>query len=90
MIPLGAPESSRLRQGNRWRVGWGVVPRGEVGHILAFVGKSLGVVPDAAFSVIVTMLMLTTLITPPILGFLLRDRPRAGMTEGKTLPRTSN
>jgi Kef-type K+ transport system membrane component KefB len=61
---------------NRWLIGWGMVPRGEVGLIFAFVGKSLGVVTDALFSVIVIMVMITTLITPPVLAFLLRSRDR--------------
>ena len=59
---------------NKWLVGWGMVPRGEVGLIFAFVGKSLGVVNDEAFSVIVMMVMLTTMITPPVLSFMLRTR----------------
>ncbi|HYH42104.1 MAG TPA: cation:proton antiporter [Burkholderiales bacterium] len=62
---------------NRWVVGWGMVPRGEVGLIFAFVGKSLGVVNDAAFSVIVVMVMLTTLVTPPVLAYLLRGERSA-------------
>lgn len=62
---------------NRWLVGWGMVPRGEVGLIFAFVGKSLGVVSDAAFSAIVVMVMLTTLVTPPVLAYLLRSRDTA-------------
>lgn len=56
----------------RWIVGWGMVPRGEVGLIFAMVGKQLGVMNEALFSVIVIMVILTTLITPPILGWLLR------------------
>ncbi len=64
------------RSVNRWIVGWGMVPRGEVGLIFAFVGKSLGVVTDGLFSVIVIMVMITTLVTPPVLGFLLRNRER--------------
>ena len=49
-------------------VGWGMVPRGEVGLIFAAIGKSLGVVSDEVFSVIVLVVILTTLITPPILA----------------------
>jgi len=64
---------------NKWVVGWGMVPRGEVGLIFAAIGKQLGVVNDALFSVIVTMVILTTLATPPILAWLLarqgRDSP---------------
>jgi Kef-type K+ transport system membrane component KefB len=57
---------------NPWIVGWGMVPRGEVGLIFAAVGKQLGVVNEAMFSVIVIMVILTTLLTPPILTMLLR------------------
>jgi Kef-type K+ transport system membrane component KefB len=57
---------------DRWIVGWGMVPRGEVGLIFAAVGKRLGVVDDALFSVIVAMVILTTLATPPILAVLVR------------------
>lgn len=64
----------------RWLVGWGMVPRGEVGLIFAMVGRQLGVVDEAMFSVIVMMVILTTLVTPPVLTLLLRrqaarDRP---------------
>lgn len=62
---------------NRWLIGWGMVPRGEVGLIFAYVGKSLGVVSDAAFSVIVMMVVLTTLMTPPVLAYLLRPRAQS-------------
>lgn len=56
-----------------WVVGWGMVPRGEVGLIFAMVGKQLGVMNEAMFSVIVIMVILTTLITPPVLTWLLRE-----------------
>ncbi len=48
-------------------VGLGMIPRGEVGLIFASVGKGLGVVNDSVFSAIVVMVMITTLITPPLL-----------------------
>lgn len=57
---------------NKWLVGWGMVPRGEVGLIFATIGLGLGVVNDQLFSVIVIMVILTTLIPPPILGWLLK------------------
>ena len=56
----------------KWIVGWGLVPRGEVGLIFAMVGKQLGVISETMFSVIVIMVILTTLITPPVLTWLLR------------------
>jgi len=53
-------------------VGFGMVPRGEVGLIVASIGLSLGVVERPLFSVAVVMSMLTTLLTPPLLVWLLR------------------
>ncbi len=57
---------------NRWIVGFGMVPRGEVGLIFASVGASLGVISPEVFSIVVVMVILTTLATPPILSALLR------------------
>jgi Kef-type K+ transport system membrane component KefB len=56
----------------KWLVGWGMVPRGEVGLIFAMVGKQLGVMSETMFSVVVIMVILTTMITPPVLTWLLR------------------
>ena len=57
---------------NRWAVGLGMVPRGEVGLIFAGVGATAMVagtpVFDAeTFAAIVAMVMVTTLATPPLL-----------------------
>jgi Kef-type K+ transport system membrane component KefB len=55
-------------------VGVGMVPRGEVGLIVANVGKSLGIIPEAMFSTVVVMSVLTTLVVPPLLTLLYRGR----------------
>ncbi len=60
------------REAGAWLVGWGMVPRGEVGLIFAMTGRQLGVMSEAMFSVIVIMVIFTTLITPPVLTVLLR------------------
>lgn len=52
---------------DRLSVGVGMIPRGEVGLIFAGIGKSLKVIDDATFSAVVIMVIITTLITPPIL-----------------------
>ena len=57
---------------NRWAIGVGMIPRGEVGLIFAGVGSSVMVagVPvfsPEIFSAIVAMVMLTTLAAPPLL-----------------------
>lgn len=61
---------------NKSLIGFGMVPRGEVGLIFATIGKGLGVVSDEVFSVIVIMVILTTLLTPPILTVLLKRQER--------------
>jgi len=63
---------------NKLLVGFGMVPRGEVGLIFATIGKELNVISDELFSIIVTMVILTTLLTPLILSFILKKQ------EGKT------
>ncbi len=57
---------------NKAVVGWGMVPRGEVGIIFAATGKAIGVVSDQLFSIVVIVIMLTTLLAPPALNYLLR------------------
>lgn len=57
---------------NKAIVGFGMIPRGEVGLIFAVVGKTLGVVDDRTFSIIVIMVILSTLLTPPILTHLVK------------------
>lgn len=62
---------------NKTIVGIGMIPRGEVGLIFAVIGKSLNVVSDEVFSVIVIMVIFTTLMTPPLLAFLLKRQSHA-------------
>lgn len=57
---------------NRLAVGIGMIPRGEVGLIFANIGATLfvageRVVSPSTFSAVVIMVMVTTLVTPPIL-----------------------
>jgi Kef-type K+ transport system membrane component KefB len=62
---------------DRITVGVGMIPRGEVGLIFASIGKSLKVIDDATFSAVVIMVIVTTLITPPVLKVTLaRDQKR--------------
>ncbi len=52
---------------NRWLIGLGMMPRGEVGLIFASIGKSIGVITDALFSSVVLMVVVTTLVAPPLI-----------------------
>ena len=69
-----AADASGAGSVDRWTVGIGMVPRGEVGLIFAVVGRQLGVVSESVFSVIVLMVILTTLVAPPLLAWRLRRR----------------
>ena len=53
-------------------IGWGMVPRGEVGLIFAATGKVLGVLPDDIFSMMVVVIMFTTILSTPILSALIK------------------
>jgi Kef-type K+ transport system membrane component KefB len=59
-------------------VGIGMVPRGEVGLIVAGLGLSLGIIPTDLFSVVVLMSIATTLVVPPALFALYRRSPEPG------------
>ena len=51
-------------------VGMSMVPRGEVGLIFAATGRSLGVLSDELFSVIILVVIMTTFIAPPAIKVL--------------------
>jgi Kef-type K+ transport system membrane component KefB len=57
-------------------VGVGMIPRGEVGIIVAGIGRTTGVIDDQLFVVIVGMSILTTLAVPPLLRALARPAPQ--------------
>lgn len=49
------------------QVGMGMVPRGEVGIVVAQIGLGMGVISDSLFGVVLFMAVATTLIAPPFL-----------------------
>jgi Kef-type K+ transport system membrane component KefB len=55
------------------RVGVGMVPRGEVGMVVAQIGLSMGVVAKPIYGVVVFMAVATTLVAPPLLKMAYRD-----------------
>lgn len=63
-----------LGQGRRKAtlVGWGMIPRGEVGIVVAGLGLSAGAIDSEIYSVVVGMAIITTLIVPPLLPMLVR------------------
>ena len=63
---------------NRAAVGIGMMPRGEVGLAFSFIGKSRGVIDAAMFTAVVLVVVITTLVTPLMLGMAMRSDSRAG------------
>ena len=63
-----------------WRkagqIGMGMVPRGEVGIVVAQIGLGLAVISDSLFGVVLFMAIATTLIAPPFLKMLHRTGVR--------------
>ncbi len=60
------------------RIGLGMVPRGEVALIIAGIGLSAGVLEPKMFSISILMTLLTTLIPPPILSWMIK-LPKRGI-----------
>lgn len=70
---------------NRAVIGFGMVPRGEVGLIFAIVGKSIGILDDSLYAITVLMVIITTLVAPPLLSFFIkRDKIAEQVTEPAT------
>ncbi len=57
-----------------WRrvgqVGMGMVPRGEVGIVVAQIGLGMAVISGSLYGVVLIMVVATTLIAPPFLRIL--------------------
>ena len=66
---IGALREGRARA---TLIGWGMVPRGEVGFVVAGLGLTAGAIDASVYSVVVGMAIITTLIVPPLLPVLVR------------------
>lgn len=76
---LGAFGMSRREMA---QVGIGMVPRGEVGIIVAQIGLGLGVIGQQFFASVLFMAVATTLIAPPLIKLLFaRDRDGDGVAD---------
>jgi len=67
--PLGKKKAAQI--------GMGMVPRGEVGVVVAQIGLSLNAVDASAYGVVLFMAVATTLIAPPFLVKLFKGETRA-------------
>ena len=62
----------RLGRTDALRIGIGMVPRGEVGMVVAQIGLGLGVVKQEIYGVVVFMAVMTTVVAPPLLSWAYR------------------
>ena len=81
-------ELGGLNRREALQLGVGMMSRGEVGLIVASVGISQGVIPQSVFSTVVGVVVITTIITPPLLRLTFRNpKIQEAGKEGKpTLP----
>jgi Kef-type K+ transport system membrane component KefB len=79
LIGCGLPA---LKEG--WRtalkVGVGMMPRGEVGLIVALVGLNSGIISENSYAVVMIMTAVTTVLAPPLLRMLFRQDATAQTT----------
>ena len=62
----------QLGRSDAMRIGVGMVPRGEVGMVVAQIGLGLGVVSQPIYGVVVFMAVMTTVVAPPLLNWAYR------------------
>ena len=57
------------------RVGVGMIPRGEVGMVVAQIGLTMGVISAPVYAITVFMAVATTMVAPALLRWAYRDEP---------------
>jgi Kef-type K+ transport system membrane component KefB len=72
---LGAVHLGRV---DMLRIGTGMIPRGEVGMVVAQIGLALHVVEKSVYAIVVFMALATTVIGPPLLNLAYRGAYRSG------------
>jgi len=58
----------RLGRADAIRIGVGMIPRGEVGMVVAQIGLGLGAIAQHVYGVVVFMSVATTMVAPPLLS----------------------
>jgi Kef-type K+ transport system membrane component KefB len=64
-----------------FRIGVGMVPRGEVGMIVAQIGLGFGILTRSSYGVVVFMSVATTIVAPPLIKIAYRSLLQPGMVE---------
>jgi Kef-type K+ transport system membrane component KefB len=71
----------QLGRRDMFRIGSGMVPRGEVGMVVAQIGFAMGVVDKSVYGIAVFMAVATTIVAPPLLKVAFRGETPVGSKE---------
>jgi len=63
------------------RVGVGMIPRGEVGMVVAQIGLGFGIIKQNVYGVVVFMSVATTIVAPPLINIAFRGLMQKGVKE---------
>lgn len=66
----------RLGRNDALRIGLGMMPRGEVGMIVAQIGLQMGIIEQPVYATVVFMAVGTTMLAPPLLNWAFRGSIR--------------
>lgn len=86
---LGAGSGALLSKYNlkeSLQLGIGMISRGEVGLIIAKIGLDTGYLSSDLFSAIIAMILITTVITPPLLRASFKEKPQKKDPDQETAP----
>ena len=70
-----------LGKADALRIGVGMIPRGEVGMVVAQIGLGFGIITQSVYGVVVFMSVATTVVAPPLINIAFRSLITAGQAE---------
>jgi Kef-type K+ transport system membrane component KefB len=70
-----------LGRADALRVGVGMIPRGEVGMVVAQIGLGFGIIEQSVYGVVVFMSVATTVVAPPLINIAFRGLAPASQRE---------
>lgn len=73
-----------LGRADALRVGVGMIPRGEVGMVVAQIGFASGMIAQSVYGVVVFMSVATTVVAPPLLKIAFKDLVKPQQLEVET------
>jgi Kef-type K+ transport system membrane component KefB len=72
-----------LGKADALRIGVGMIPRGEVGMVVAQIGLGFGILSRSSYGVVVFMSVATTIVAPPLIKIAYRKLLQAGAPEAE-------